>query len=105
VQGALIRYRIIAWIVGMVLLALTLGMVLKYGPTNDATLVETVGFFHGFLYMVYLVATFDLSRRVPWPFKRMILVMLAGTVPFLSFWAERHVTRHWVPQLTPALSE
>jgi integral membrane protein len=105
VQGALTRYRIIAWIVGMVLLALTLGMVLKYGPADDATLVETVGFFHGFLYMIYLVATFDLSRRVPWPFKRMILVMLAGTVPFLSFWAERHVTRHWVPQRAPALSE
>jgi integral membrane protein len=105
VQGALTRYRIIAWIVGMVLLALTLGMVLKYGPADDATLVETVGFFHDFLYMIYLVATFDLSRRVPWPFKRMILVMLAGTVPFLSFWAERHVSRHWVPQPTPALSE
>ena len=92
-QGALTRYRIIAWIVGMVLLALTLGMVLKYGPADDATLVETVGFFHGFLYMVYLVATFDLSRRVPWPFKRMILVMLAGTVPFLSFVVERRNTR------------
>ncbi|MET0414895.1 MAG: DUF3817 domain-containing protein, partial [Actinoplanes sp.] len=30
-----------------------------------------------------------------WPFKRMILVMLAGTIPFLSFWAEHKVTHEW----------
>ncbi|WP_433793724.1 DUF3817 domain-containing protein [Actinoplanes sp. CA-252034] len=104
-QGALTRYRIIAWIVGVCLLALTFGMVLKYGPADDPTVVETVGQVHGFLYMIYLLATFDLSRRVPWPFKRMLLVMLAGTIPFLSFWAERHVTRHWVPTAAPALIE
>ncbi|GIE81516.1 hypothetical protein Aph02nite_74660 [Actinoplanes philippinensis] len=104
-QGALTRYRIIAWIVGVCLLALTVGMVLKYGPADDPTVVETVGQLHGFLYMFYLAATFDLSRRVPWPFKRMLLVMLAGTIPFLSFWAERHVSRHWVPEAAPALVE
>jgi integral membrane protein len=106
VQGALTRYRIIAWIVGVFLIALVVvGMPLKYGPADNPIVVETVGQFHGFLYMVYLVCTFDLSRRVPWPFKRMLLVMLAGTIPFLSFWAERHVSRHWVPGSVAALSE
>jgi hypothetical protein len=33
---------------------------------------------------------------VGWPLKRMLLVMLAGTIPFLSFWAERRVTHSWV---------
>ena len=104
-QGALTRYRIIAWIVGTLLLVLTVGMVLKYGPADNPILVETVGQAHGFLYMVYLALTFDLSRRVGWPFKRMLIVMLSGTIPFLSFWAERQVTRHWVPAAEPALSE
>lgn len=104
-QGALTRYRIIAWIVGVLLLVLTVGMVLKYGPADDPVVVETVGVLHGYLYMIYVILTFDLSRRVHWPFKRMLLVMLAGTVPFFSFWAERHVTRHWVPVAEPALSE
>jgi integral membrane protein len=95
VQGALTRYRIIAWIVGVVLIVLVLvGMPLKYAGHND-TVVATVGPFHGFLYMVYLVATFDLSRRAGWPLGRMLLVMLAGTVPLLSFWAERVVSRKW----------
>ncbi|GAA0375469.1 MULTISPECIES: DUF3817 domain-containing protein [Micromonospora] len=91
-RAALTRYRVIAWIVGVVLILLVvIGMPLKYG-FDEPIVVETVGQAHGFLYMLYLVATFDLSRRVDWPLKRMILVMLAGTVPFLSFWAERRVS-------------
>jgi integral membrane protein len=97
VKGALTRYRIIAWIVGVVLLALVVvGMPLKY-LGDDPVVVEAVGPAHGFLFMVYLVATFDLSRRAHWPFGRMLLVMLSGTIPFLSFWAERKVSRDWVP--------
>ena len=96
-QGALTRYRIIAWIVGVCLLALVLvGMPLKYLGDND-TVVAIVGPAHGFLFMVYLVLTFDLARRAGWPFLRMILVMAAGTIPFLSFWAERKVSHEWVP--------
>jgi integral membrane protein len=105
VQGALTRYRIIAWIVGVVLIVLVLiGMPLKYLGDND-TVVAVVGPAHGFLFMVYLVATFDLGRRAKWPLSRMLLVMLAGTIPFLSFWAERKVTRSWIGTSRPALVE
>ncbi|SCG37814.1 integral membrane protein [Micromonospora echinaurantiaca] len=93
--AALTRYRVIAWIVGVVLILLVvIGMPLKYGFDNPVV-VETVGPAHGFLYMIYLVAAFDLSRRADWPLKRMLAVMLAGTVPFVSFYAERRVSS-WV---------
>jgi integral membrane protein len=100
VPAAHTRYRIIAYVVGVVLVLLTIGVVLKYGFA-EPVLVETVGRLHGFLYMVYLVAVFDLGRRLDWPLRRMILVMLAGTVPLLSFYAERVVTR-WVRGPVPA---
>ena len=97
-QGALTRYRIIAWIVGVILIVLVLvGMPLKYAGDND-TVVAAVGPVHGFLYIVYLAATFDLSRRAGWPLGRMLVVMLAGTIPFFSFWAERVVSRKWAVQ-------
>jgi integral membrane protein len=97
VQGAVFRYRIIAWVVGVCLLALVLvGMPLKYLAGNESV-VAVVGPVHGFLFMVYLVATFDVARRAHWPFARMLLVMIAGTIPFLSFWAERKVSRQWAP--------
>ncbi|HEV8174281.1 MAG TPA: DUF3817 domain-containing protein, partial [Actinoplanes sp.] len=73
-QGALIRYRIIAWTVGVVLLVLVLvAMPIKYIGGNDA-LVAIVGPIHGFLFMVYVVLTFDLGRRAKWPLGRMVLV-------------------------------
>ncbi|WP_422773523.1 DUF3817 domain-containing protein [Plantactinospora sp. WMMC1484] len=91
--AALTRYRVVAYVVGVVLIVLVvLGMPLKYA-WHDPVIVETVGPAHGFLYMVYLVATFDLGRRARWSLGRMVLVMLAGTVPFVSFYAERLVTR------------
>ncbi len=100
-QGALRRYRIMAWIVGVGLLVLVLvAMPLKYIGDND-TVVAIVGPLHGFLYMAYVVLTFDLARRAKWSFVRMVLVMLAGTIPFLSFWVERKVSHSWI---LPALS-
>lgn len=99
--AALTRYRVLAYVVGVVLILLVVvGMPLKY-IWDDPVVVETVGPAHGFLYMVYLVTAFDLGRRAGWPLRRMALVMLAGTVPFLSFYAERTVTR-WIRQPQPA---
>ena len=106
-RGALIRYRTIAWIVGVGLLVLVLvGMPLKYIGGDD-TVVAVVGPIHGFLFMIYLVLAFDLARRAKWSFTRMILVMLSGTIPFLSFWTERKVTHSWItlPEATPAYVE
>jgi integral membrane protein len=101
VRGALIRYRTIAYIVGVVLILLVvIGMPLKY-LWDQPVVVQTIGPAHGFLYMIYLVAAFDLGRRAGWQPKRMLLVMLAGTVPFLSFYAERIVTTRWLPSAAP----
>ena len=97
--AALTRYRVIAYVVGVVLITLVVvGMPLKY-VWDRPVVVETVGPAHGFLYMLYLLAAFDLGRRAAWPLGRMLLVMLAGTVPFLSFYAERVVTR-WARDVT-----
>lgn len=92
-SGALTRYRLIAYVVGVVLILLmVVGMPMKY-LFGEAIVVETIGPGHGFLYMVYLVAAFDLARRAGWSLGRILTIMLAGTVPFVSFWAERVVTR------------
>ncbi|GAA3299889.1 MULTISPECIES: DUF3817 domain-containing protein [Dactylosporangium] len=91
-KPALTRYRVVAWIVGVLLIVLTVGTVLKY-TTDNETIVALVGPAHGFLYMVYLVLAADLARRARWKLGFTVLVLLAGTVPFLSFVAERVVTR------------
>jgi integral membrane protein len=86
-----------AYVVGVFLLVLVfVAMPLKY-LADQPTLVAVVGPAHGFLYMVYLVTAFDLAVRAKWPFGRTILVLLAGTIPVMSFVAERKVTG-WVRQ-------
>ena len=57
---------------------------------------------HGFLFIIYLVTAVDLFTRVRWKFGTAVLIMLAGTVPFASFFAERWVT-HDVHRRFPAM--
>ncbi len=92
-KAALTRYRVMAYVVGVVLLVLVFVAVpLKYLAHNRA-LVATVGPVHGFLYMVYLAVSMHLAVKCRWPLGRTVLVLLAGTVPFLSFAVERQITR------------
>ncbi len=89
---ALGRFRVLAVVVGIGLLVLVfVAMPLRYGA-GYATFSEYFSPVHGLAYMLYLVATVDLGRRAGWSLGRMVGVMLAGTVPFLSFVVERRVT-------------
>ncbi|HEX6873849.1 MAG TPA: DUF3817 domain-containing protein [Micromonosporaceae bacterium] len=101
--AALTRYRVVAYIVGVFLLILVgVAMPLKYAA-DMPQLVAIVGPLHGFLYMVYLVVAFDLAVRARWPFLRTVLILLAGTIPVMSFVAERKVTG-WVRERTETAS-
>ncbi|CAN5359392.1 DUF3817 domain-containing protein [soil metagenome] len=92
-RTSLIRFRVMAWVVGVMLILLVLvAMPLKY-LAGSPGLTELIALPHGFLYAIYLLCTLDLGTKSAWPFRRTVLVMLAGTIPFLSFVAERKVTR------------
>ena len=90
VRKALTPFKVMAFIVGVGLLVLVLEMLLKYGPWKNDVLAWWA-MPHGFLSMIYLVATFNLGTAARWPLSKIIKVMLAGIVPFLSFWVERKV--------------
>jgi integral membrane protein len=90
--GALTRFRVMAIVTGTGLVILTfVGIPLQIWGGND-TVVAVVGTAHGYLYLVYLAVTADLGLRLRWPLLRMLLIAVAGTVPFCSFIAERKVT-------------
>jgi integral membrane protein len=92
-RNALIRYRVMAYVVGTLLVVLVcVAVPLKYFADDDR-LVTYAGIAHGWLYMVLLISAADLGRRARWTWKRLLLIALAGTVPFLSFVAERSATK------------
>jgi integral membrane protein len=77
--------------IGLVILTFV-GIPLQIWADNDKV-VAVVGTAHGYLYLVYLAVTADLGLRLRWPLVRLVLIAIAGTVPFCSFIAERKVTR------------
>jgi integral membrane protein len=92
IRAALTRYRIIAYIVGVGLLALTVATILDWG-FGIPQYAAVIGPLHGFLYMIYLGLGIDLALKARWSVVGSVLVLLAGTIPFLSFVAERTVTK------------
>lgn len=96
VRRALARYRVVAWVVGIVIiLLLCVGMPLDFiggHPGVD----KYLGIAHGMvLYPLFWIVTIALAWRVRMPPIRLALTLIAGTVPFLSFVAERQTTG-WV---------
>lgn len=91
-RGPLLRYRVLAYATGVALLCLTAAFILKYAADSPG-MMSWAGVTHGLFYMVYLVVAVDLALKARWSIKGTILVLLAGTIPFLSFVAERAVSR------------
>ncbi|MFI2414697.1 DUF3817 domain-containing protein [Streptomyces sp. NPDC018947] len=94
-KSVLTRYRVMAYVTGVLLIALCLGMIGKYaldlGGADGFT--RAVSIAHGWLYVVYLVFAFDLGAKAKWPVKKQLWVLLAGTVPTAAFFVERKISR------------
>jgi integral membrane protein len=94
-KSVLTRYRVMAYVTGVLLVLLTLGVIAKYLFELDGaeSFTSVVGIAHGWLYVLYLVFAFDLGSKAKWPVRKQLWVLLAGTVPTAAFFVERNVTR------------
>lgn len=100
-SSVLTRYRVMAYVTAVLLIALTLGVIAKYVLDIDGagTFTSAVGIAHGWLYVVYLIFAFDLCSKAKWPLSRMAWVLLAGTIPTAAIFVERRVTRELAPKV------
>jgi integral membrane protein len=82
-----------AYVVGVGLIVLVfIGVPLQYAA-GDRGVVAVVGPLHGFLYIVYLAAAFDLARRARLSIWQMAAMVGAGFIPFLAFYVEHRMTK------------
>lgn len=96
IRTAATFYKVLAYATGVMLLLLCIEMIAKYafsfeaylGPLNLSTTVLIV---HGWMYVIYLLADFNLWSKMRWPFSRFITIALGGVVPLLSFIMEKKV--------------
>ena len=92
-------YRVLALLVGVLLAFCSLvALPLRYLPAEGTDLqsfgesASIMWAVHGWVFMVYVVVAFLLSRRLGWTPAFTLLVLAAGLVPLLIFWVERQVT-------------
>jgi len=99
--AVLTRYRVMAYLTAVLLIILVfVGIPLQV--EGHPGVVNIFGTLHGFLYLVYLVVAFDLTRKLYIPVGRTLLVLLAGTVPFGAIIAERKLTSEYSKQTRAA---
>jgi integral membrane protein len=92
-----------AYVTGVVLMVLCfVGIPLQVFGHNDAV-VNYVGTTHGILYLIYLAAAYLMSRRLGMKpgSPQTVILLLAGTIPVLTFVVERWMTRRFI---NPALA-
>ena len=85
------RYRVMADLVGCVLIVLVFVAVPLRYLGGHPTMSKTVSPIHGALYIVLVLCVVSLGRARGWPLPRIALVALGGTVPVVSFLVERRV--------------
>ena len=99
-KAAVLRYRVMAYITGVVLIILCfVGIPLQVA--GYPAVANDVGVVHGILYIIYRVYAWQLARRLGLTAKPTVIMLLAGTVPIMTFIVERWVTRRFID---PALS-
>lgn len=96
IRSAATFYKVLAYATGVMLLLLCIEMIAKYAFGFEAyigslNLSTTVLIVHGWMYVIYLAADFNLWSKMRWPFSRFITIALGGVVPLLSFIMEKKV--------------
>ena len=93
IAAALQRYRVMANVVGVLLILLIVVAVPLKHLAGIPAPVTILGTAHGWLYALFFLSAVDLALRAKWSLKGSIVALVAGTIPFLSFAAEHSVTR------------
>ena len=102
-RAAVLRYRVMAYITGVVLMVLCfVGIPLQVFAHDDAV-ANYVGTTHGILYIMYLATAYLLSRQLKMKLgsPQTVILLLAGIIPVLTFVVERWMTRRYID---PALA-
>lgn len=101
-----LAYRIMAYVTGTMLMVLVfVGIPLQLFAHFDV-IAKVVGTIHGVLYIVYLVVAFTMTLlvRIRTASLTTLIVLLAGTIPILTFVVERWISRRYIDPVMAVLA-
>jgi integral membrane protein len=104
-HAAVLRYRVMAYITGVVLMVLCfVGIPLQVA--GHPAVANDVGVVHGILYIIYVIVAYLLARLLKLAVGPTVLLLLAGTIPVLTFVVERWLTHRYIePAMAAANAE
>lgn len=98
-------YKVLAYVVGVLLLVGTISSLFKY-LLPEGTALQSFGdamtplwVAHGWIFIVYVIVAFLLTQKARWTIPEFLLMMIAGLIPGLIFWVERRVADRIAPLL------
>ena len=100
-RAAALRYRVMAYITGVLIIVVCFVGIPMQVADHNVWIVNNVGTVHGFLYIVYIVVAYILAQKLKMKTGPTVLLLLAGTVPILTFYVERRMQRKYI---APALA-
>jgi integral membrane protein len=101
VRAAVLRYRVMAFITGVLIIIVCFAGIPLQVAAHQTFIVNQIGTVHGVLYMVYIVMAWLLASRLKLAKGPTLVLLLAGTVPVMTFVVERWMTRRYI---SPALA-
>jgi integral membrane protein len=100
-RAAALRYRVMAYITGVLIIVVCFVGIPLQVAAHNTFIVNEIGTVHGFLYIVYIVFAYILAQKLKMKTGPTVLLLLAGTIPVMTFFVERRMMRDYI---TPALA-
>ena len=97
-KSTLLRFRVMAILAGIMSLLLwfiDLPVVYLFDDADWKAAVAWIPFVHGWIYLAYVLTALQFSVKAHWPVKKILWLLLAGTLPIASLIAERRVVRRY----------
>jgi integral membrane protein len=92
------RFRIMAIVAGVMSILLwfvDLPVVYIFDNPDWKAAVAWIPFVHGWVYAAYVLVAIQFSVKAKWSLRKIVWLILAGTLPFASIAAERRVVRQY----------
>jgi integral membrane protein len=100
-RAAVLRYRVMAYITGVLIIVVVFAGIPLQVAAHNTVIVNYIGTVHGWLYIIYVICAYILARKLKMRLGPTILLLLAGTIPVMTFVVERWMMRTYI---APALA-
>ena len=100
-RTAALRYRVMAYITGVLIIVVCFAGIPLQVAAHNTFIANDIGTIHGFLYIVYIIFAYILAQKLKMKLGPTLLLLLAGTIPIMTFFVERWMNRAYI---APALA-